>query len=62
MISHQPHIDKIYLYAKDPFEANLQLLINKQESTGLNHFNDPKAFIECSNGMITSINILKNMI
>ena len=62
MISHQPHIDKIYLYAKDPFEANLQLLINKQESTGLNHFNDPKAFIECSNGMTTSINILKNMI
>ena len=50
MISH-PDIDQIYLYAKDPFEGNLQLLINKQENTGLNHFNDPKAFIECSNGM-----------
>ena len=51
MISHQPDIDQIYLYAKDPFEGNLQLLINKQENAGLNHFNDPKAFIECSNGM-----------
>ena len=25
------------------------LLINKRESTGLKHFNDSKAFIECSN-------------
>ena len=24
-------------------------LINKKESTGLKSFNDPKAFIECSN-------------
>ena len=27
------------------------MLINKQESAGLNHFNDPKAFIEYSNDM-----------
>ena len=29
IISYQPDINKIYLYAKDPYEANLQLLINK---------------------------------
>ena len=36
------------MYAKDLHEARYQFLINKRESTGLNHFNDPKAFIECS--------------
>ena len=50
-INNQPDIDKIYLYAKDPYEAKYQFLINKRESTGLNHFNDPKAFIEYSNYM-----------
>ena len=42
---------RIYLYAKDPFEAKYQLLINKQQSTGLKRFNDSKAFIEYSNDM-----------
>ena len=37
------------MYVKDSYEAKYQFLINKRESTGLNHFNDPKAFIECSN-------------
>ena len=41
-------IDKIDLYAKDPYEAKYQFLINKRESTGLKHFNDPKAFTEYS--------------
>ena len=50
-IIHQPGIDKIYLYAKDPYEAKYQLLINKREGTGLKHLNDSKAFIECSNDM-----------
>ena len=49
LINYQPDIDKIYLYAKDPYEAKYQFLINKRESTGLKHFNDPKAFIEYSN-------------
>ena len=49
LISQQPVIDKIYLYAKDCYEAKYQFLINKQESTGLNHINDPKTFIEYSN-------------
>ena len=45
LISQKRKIDKIYLYAKDPYEEKYQLLINKQESTGLKHFHDPKAFI-----------------
>ena len=44
--NNQPDIDKIYLYAKDPFAAKYQFLINKRESTGLRYFNDPEAFIE----------------
>ena len=42
---------KIDLYAKDPFEAKYQLLINKPESTDLKHLNDTKVFIEYSNDM-----------
>ena len=49
LINNQPDIDKIYLYAKDPYEAKYQLLINKGEITGLKHFNDAKAFIEYLN-------------
>ena len=44
-ISQQPDIDKIYLYARDPYEGKHQLLFNKRESTGLKHFNDSKAII-----------------
>ena len=51
LIENQPDIDKIYLYAKDPYEAKYQYLINKREGVGINHFNDPKAFIEYSNDM-----------
>ena len=51
LINNQQDTDKIYLYAKDPYEAKYQFLINKRESTGLKHFNDPKAFIEYSNDM-----------
>ena len=39
------------MYAKDPYEAKYQFLTNKRESTGLKHFDDPKAFIEYSNNM-----------
>ena len=31
LINQQPDIDKIYLYAKDPYEAKYQFLINKLE-------------------------------
>ena len=50
LINNQPNIDKIYLYAKDPY-VKYQYLINKREKVGLNHFNDPKAFMEYSNDM-----------
>ena len=51
MINNKPDIDKIYLYAKDPYEKKYQYLINKCEKVGLDHFNDPKAFMEYSNDM-----------
>ena len=51
LINNQPDIDKIYLYAKDPYEGKYQYLIKKREKVGLNHFNDPKAFMEYSNDM-----------
>ena len=49
LINKQPDIDKIYLYAKDPYEAKYQDLINKCKKVGLDHFKDPKAFAEYSN-------------
>ena len=51
MVNNQPDINRIYLYAKDPYEAKYQYLINKREKLGLNHFNDSKAFIEYSDDM-----------
>ena len=49
LINNQPDLDKIYLYAKDPYEKKYQCLINKREKLGLDHFRDPKAFMEYSN-------------
>ena len=51
LIKNQPDIDKIYLYAKDPYEVKYHYLINKSEKVGICHINDPKAFIEYSNDM-----------
>ena len=51
LINNQPDVDKIHLYAKDPYEAKYQFLINKRGSTGLKHFYDPKAFIDYSKDM-----------
>ena len=41
----------MYLYAKDPYEAQYQLLIDKIESTDLKYLNDSKPFTEYSNDM-----------
>ena len=41
----------MYLYAKDPYESKYQYLINEREGVAMDHFNDPKAFIEYSNDM-----------
>ena len=51
LINNQPDIHKIYLYAKYPYEAKYQFLINERKSIGLKYFNNPKAFIEYSNDM-----------
>ena len=51
LIEKQSDIDKIYLHAKDLYEAKYQYLINIRENVGIDHFNDPKAFIEYSNDM-----------
>ena len=39
------------MYAKDPYEEKYQYLINKREKVGLDHYDDPKTFMECSNDM-----------
>ena len=46
LIENQPDINKIYLYPKDPYETKYPYLINKIESVGINHFSNPKAFID----------------
>ena len=51
MINNQQDIDKIYLYAKEPYEDKYQCLTNKRESVRLKNLNDPKAFNEYSNDM-----------
>ena len=46
LIDHAPDIDKTFIYAKDPYKAKYQLLINKKESKGLKELNDSKVFIQ----------------
>ena len=58
LTENQPDIDKIYLFAKDLYEAKYQYLVNKRESVGINHFKDPEAFIEYSNDLH---NVYKNI-
>ena len=67
LINNQQDSDKIYLYAKDPYEDKYQYLINKRESVRLKHFNDPKAFTEYSNDIpdvyknIDNYNLIKKI-
>ena len=51
LINDWPYIDKIYLYAKDPYEAKYKLSIERREKTGLQSCDDPNAFIEYLNDM-----------
>ena len=51
LIENQSDINKIYLYVKALYEVKYKYLINKREGVGIDHFNDPKAFIEYSNDM-----------
>ena len=59
LTSHHSDIDKVYLYANDPFAAKYQLLIKK---TDLKLFNDSKASIEYSNDVYDIYKNLKNII
>ena len=42
LINNHPDIDKIYLYAKDPYEAKYQYLIKKCKKAVLDHFKNPR--------------------
>ena len=42
-------IDKIYLYARNLNKPKYQFLIEKCANVGIKHYNNPNAFIECSN-------------
>ena len=56
LINEQNDIDKIYLYAKGLGEH--QILIKQRKNVGIKHFNDSKAFIQCSNTMDDFMRIL----
>ena len=45
--NEQNDIDKMYLYAKDLSEH--EILIKNCEDVGIRQYNDPNAFIDCSN-------------
>ena len=47
----KPYADKIYFYAKAPYEAKYQLLINLCEDPGLKHCNDSDDFMKYSNAI-----------
>ena len=51
LINKQGNIDKIYLYSKDLSEPKYKTLIKNCENVGIEHSNDPNAFIECSSTM-----------
>ena len=51
-------MNKIYLYVKDLYEAKYQYLIKILEKVGIDHHNDPRAYIEYSNDMR---NVYKNI-
>ena len=51
LINEQNDIDKIYLHAKELSEPKYEYLIQKREGAGIEHLNNPNAFIECSNTM-----------
>ena len=45
LINLQPDNDKMYLHAKNQFEAKSQFLINKPKSKNLKHCNESKALL-----------------
>ena len=59
LIKHQqPHIDKIYLYVKDPLKSKYQFLINGREKVEIENLKNPKTFIDYSR---TMVNVYENL-
>ena len=58
LIGHQPDNGTIYLYAKDLYKAQYQMLINKPEGVVLKYCKDSKDLFEYSND---KDNIYKNI-
>ena len=50
------------MYAKDPYEAKYQYLIKICEKVGIDHHNDPKAYIEYSNDMCDVYKNIKKIV
>ena len=44
LIESQLDIDKIYLYAKDPYEAKCQYVIKICQKVGIDHHNYPRSY------------------
>ena len=44
-INHQSNINKIQLYAKDPYQPKCQFLIKKREKNRSKQFKGPKTFV-----------------
>ena len=62
LINNQPNIDKMYLYAKEPYEAKYQYLINKCQNVDLKHYDDPKLLLNTQRVCKMLIKMLKNTI
>ena len=62
LINKQADVDKIYLYAKDPYEAKYHYLINKLEEVDLKHYDDLKLLLNTQMICKMFVKILKNTI
>ena len=62
LINHKLYTDKIYWYAKDPYEAKTIFLMKKREGAELKHYNNSKGFLNIQMVWIIFIIILKNKI
>ena len=63
-MNQQPDVHKIYLYAKDPYEAKYQFQWKKDEDVGAKHFDDLMILKLLSNTQMIwmiFIKILKNI-
>ena len=62
LIDSQPDIDKIYLYAKDTYEAKYLYLIYNYSDVGKRNLSNPKVSFNTQMICKTFIKILKNTI